>query len=53
LRQPAVSSVIVGATKPEHVDDNAAAGDLQIDPAIFEEMNRILEPVIPYEPYLA
>jgi voltage-dependent potassium channel beta subunit len=53
LRQPAVSSVIVGATKPEHVDDNAAAGDLQIDPAIFMEMNRILEPVIPYEPYVS
>jgi len=53
LRQPAVSSVIVGATKPEHVDDNAAAGDLRIVPAIFDEMNRILEPVTPFEPYLS
>lgn len=53
LRQPAVSSVIVGATKAAHVDDNAAAGDLEADPAIFEEMNAILEPVTPFEPYLS
>jgi aryl-alcohol dehydrogenase-like predicted oxidoreductase len=53
LRQPAVTSVIVGATKPEHVDDNVAAADLEIDAALFEEMNRILEPVTPFEPYLS
>jgi voltage-dependent potassium channel beta subunit len=51
LRQPAVTSVIVGATKPEHVDDNVAAAELHLDPAIFEEMNRILEPVTADEPY--
>ena len=53
LRQPAVSSAIVGATKPEHVDDNAGAGDLDVDPAVFEQMNRILEPVTPFEPYVS
>ena len=53
LQQPAVTSVIIGATKVEHVEDNAAAGDLDVDPAIFAEMDRILEPVTPYEPYLA
>jgi 1-deoxyxylulose-5-phosphate synthase len=53
LRQPAVTSVIVGATKPEQVDDNAKAGSLQIDPAIFEEMNRMLAPVQPNEPYIS
>ena len=53
LRQPAVTSVIVGATKREHVQDNAAAGDLQIDPAVFTAMDRILSPVAPIEPYLA
>ena len=51
LRQPAVTSVIVGATKPEHVDDNVGAAELHLDPAIFEEMNRILEPVTADEPY--
>lgn len=53
LRQPAVTSVIVGATKIEHVKDNAAAGDLDVDPSVFAEMDRILEPVAPHEPYLA
>ena len=53
LRQPAVTSVIVGATKVEHVDDNVAAGDLSIDPSIFAEMDRILAPVAPTEPYVS
>lgn len=53
LREPAVTSAIVGATKVEHVDENLAAADLDVDPAVFEEMNRILAPVIPSEPYLA
>jgi voltage-dependent potassium channel beta subunit len=53
LRQRAVSSVIVGATKPDHVRDNAAAGDLTIDPSVFTAMDRILAPVTPHEPYLA
>lgn len=53
LREPAVSSVISGATKIEHVDENVAAGDLEVDPAIFAEMEHILEPVAAHEPYLA
>jgi voltage-dependent potassium channel beta subunit len=53
LREPEISSAIVGATKVEHVDENVAAGDLDVDPQIFAEMNRILEPVTPYEPYLS
>ncbi len=42
LRQPAVTSAIVGATKPAHVDDNVAAGDLTLDAEVFERMNEIL-----------
>jgi aryl-alcohol dehydrogenase-like predicted oxidoreductase len=53
LRQPAVTSTIVGATKIEHVDDNVKAGDLRPDPKLFERMNAILQPVLPHEPYLA
>jgi voltage-dependent potassium channel beta subunit len=53
LRQPAVTSVIVGATKPDHVRDNAAAADLDIDPSVFAAMDRILGPVTPYEPYIS
>ena len=47
LRQPAVTSTIVGATKIEHVDDNVAAGDLNLDPKLFERMNAILKPILP------
>jgi voltage-dependent potassium channel beta subunit len=53
LRRPEVSSAIVGATKIEHLEDNLAAGDLDVDPTVFAAMDRILEPVAPTEPYLA
>jgi aryl-alcohol dehydrogenase-like predicted oxidoreductase len=53
LRQPEVTSAIVGATKVEHVEENVSAADLDVDPATFAEMDRILAPVIPNEPYLA
>ncbi len=53
LRLPEISSAIVGATKVEHVRENVAAADLDVDPRVFEEMNRILDPVRANEPYLA
>ncbi len=53
LRQPAVTSVIVGATKIQHVDDNVGAADLHVDPALFAEMDAILLPVAPHEPYVS
>jgi len=53
LRRPEISSVIVGATKPEHVDANVAAADLDVDPSIFARMDAILAPVAPTEPYVS
>jgi aryl-alcohol dehydrogenase-like predicted oxidoreductase len=53
LRDDVISSVITGATKPEQVDDNAAAADLDVDPVIFKRMDKILAPVLPDEPYLS
>jgi voltage-dependent potassium channel beta subunit len=53
LRQRTVSSVIVGATSPRHVTENASAADLDVDPSVFTAMDRILQPVSPHEPYLA
>jgi len=53
LRRPEIASVIVGATKVEHVDDNAAAADLTLDPSLFSRVDAILAPVVPSEPYLA
>ncbi|CAN5786540.1 aldo/keto reductase family protein [soil metagenome] len=45
LREPQVSSVIVGATKTSHVDDNVAAGDLDVDASVLERMDDLLIPV--------
>src|SRR5688572_29468757 len=45
LRQPFVSSVIVGATKTSHVDDNVAAADLELDDDVIDAFDEILEPV--------
>jgi voltage-dependent potassium channel beta subunit len=45
LRQPAVSSVIVGATRPEHVDENVAAADLDLDREVLDEVTRLLADV--------
>ena len=35
LREPNVASAIVGASRPEQLDENAAASGLTIDPALF------------------
>jgi voltage-dependent potassium channel beta subunit len=53
LRRPQISSVIVGATKPEHVDDNVAAAELDVSPSIFARMDALLAPVALVEPYLS
>jgi aryl-alcohol dehydrogenase-like predicted oxidoreductase len=53
LRRPEISSTIVGATRPEQIDDTTAAGSLTVDPAIFARMDEILQPVAAHEPYHA
>jgi aryl-alcohol dehydrogenase-like predicted oxidoreductase len=45
LRLPEITSAIAGATKVSHVEDNVAAGDLNLDPSLFREMDAILSPV--------
>jgi aryl-alcohol dehydrogenase-like predicted oxidoreductase len=35
LREPNVASAIVGASRPAQLEENAAASDLAIDPALF------------------
>jgi aryl-alcohol dehydrogenase-like predicted oxidoreductase len=42
LREPNVASAIVGASRPSQLDDNAAAADLKIDPALFAEAEAIV-----------
>jgi aryl-alcohol dehydrogenase-like predicted oxidoreductase len=45
LRQPNVASAIIGASRPEQVEENAAASDAKVDPALFAEAERILTQV--------
>jgi aryl-alcohol dehydrogenase-like predicted oxidoreductase len=42
LREPNVASAIVGVSRPEQLDDNAAATDLVVDPALFAKAEQIV-----------
>jgi aryl-alcohol dehydrogenase-like predicted oxidoreductase len=46
LREPNVASAIVGASRPQQVDDNAKASGLNVDPALFAKADAILSPVL-------
>ena len=42
LREPNVASAIVGASRPEQLDENAAASGLAIDPALFVRAEEVV-----------
>lgn len=42
LREPNVASAIVGASRPDQVEENAAASGADVDPALFAEAERIV-----------
>ena len=46
LRNPAISSVIVGATKAEHLDDSVAAADLDLDADVLRRFEEALAAVV-------
>jgi aryl-alcohol dehydrogenase-like predicted oxidoreductase len=43
LRRPEVTSAIVGASRPEQLDDSAAASGATVDPALFARAEALLE----------
>jgi aryl-alcohol dehydrogenase-like predicted oxidoreductase len=47
LREPNVASAIVGASRPEQLDENAGASGLSIDPALFSRAEAIVAGVTP------
>jgi aryl-alcohol dehydrogenase-like predicted oxidoreductase len=47
LREPNVASAIIGASRPEQVEENVAASGAQVDPALFAEVERIVAEVTP------
>lgn len=46
LREPNVASAIVGATRPEQVDENVAASGIALDPQLLAEVDAVLAPVL-------
>src|SRR3954462_5235408 len=49
LRQPNVASAIIGATKPEQVDDNCAASGVELPPDALLGIDRALSAVLPLQ----
>jgi aryl-alcohol dehydrogenase-like predicted oxidoreductase len=47
LREPNVSSAIVGASRPQQVDDNCAASGVIIPDDEVAEIDRVLAPILP------
>jgi len=45
LRQPNVASAITGASRPDQVDENAAASGAAVSPELFESAERIMAAV--------
>jgi aryl-alcohol dehydrogenase-like predicted oxidoreductase len=48
LRDDRVTSAIIGASRPEQVEDNAAASEISLSDDVLKEIDKILEPVLPY-----
>jgi aryl-alcohol dehydrogenase-like predicted oxidoreductase len=46
LREPGVSSAIVGATRPEQVDENVAASGIELSPDVLKRIDEVLAPVL-------
>ena len=47
LREPNIASAIVGASRPEQLDENASAVDVRIDPALFAKAEKIVAEALP------
>lgn len=47
LREQGVSSAIVGATRPEQVDENVAASGIELPPEVLKRIDEVLAPVLP------
>ena len=52
LARPAVSSVIVAARKPEHLEDNIRAVDLQLSSEDVRLLDEVSDPGVPYPKWM-
>jgi aryl-alcohol dehydrogenase-like predicted oxidoreductase len=49
LHQPGITAVLTGASRISQLEDNAAAADLELSPAILSGITNALREVIDYE----
>ena len=47
LREPNVASAIVGASRPDQLDENAAASGASVDPSLFARAEAVVSGVAP------
>jgi aryl-alcohol dehydrogenase-like predicted oxidoreductase len=47
LREPNVSSAIIGATRPEQVTENAAASGIKLSADVLKKIDQVLGSDIP------
>jgi len=47
LREPNVASAIVGASRPEQLDENVKASGAKVDPALFAKAEKIVAEALP------
>lgn len=52
LANPNVSAAIVGATRPEQLEENVRALDVQLEPELVRAIEEVLEPVVQRDPGL-
>ena len=50
LHHPNVSSAIIGATRPEQVNDNVAASGIKLDADLLTRIDEILDPIVERDP---
>jgi aryl-alcohol dehydrogenase-like predicted oxidoreductase len=50
LQNPNVSAAIIGATRPEQVQENAKAAGMRLDPEVLRRIDDVLSPVIQRDP---
>ena len=50
LRQPGVSSAIIGASKPEQIEDNIKAVDVELTEEMLAGINALLQPISRFKP---
>ncbi len=50
LSNPNVAAALVGASKPEQLEDNVKASGVKLDPAVIAKINQVLAPVAVTDP---